>query len=58
MTERLKNNKIRKVMKEFEEGKLYSGKGKEHKVTSENQAIAIALSEQRAYNKRHHVYHL
>lgn len=49
-------------MREFEEGKLYSGKGKKHKVTDENQALAIAISEQKADNKKYnnnsHLYHL
>jgi len=43
-------NKIRKVMTEFESGKLRSSSGR--KVTSLAQARAIALSEQRAAEKR------
>lgn len=39
-------DKIEKVMHEFKEGKLKSGKdGKGGKVTNRKQAIAIALSE-------------
>jgi len=41
-------DKIEKVMHEFKEGKLKSGKdGKGGKVTSRKQAIAIGLSEER-----------
>lgn len=52
------NEKIKKVMEEFYEGKLYSGRNKDHKVTSQSQALAIALAEQRRYDKRngYHVY--
>ncbi len=39
--------KVEKVMHEFKEGKLRSGKSKK-KVTSRKQAIAIGLSEARA----------
>lgn len=35
--------KVRKVMKEYQSGKLKSGSGK--KVTSRKQAVAIAMSE-------------
>jgi len=35
--------KVRKVMKEYKEGKLKSGSGK--KVTDKKQAVAIAMSE-------------
>lgn len=45
----MKNNKIKKVMKEFKKGKLNSSSGKI--VTNKKQALAIALSEQRKYNK-------
>ena len=38
-----KNNKVRKVMGEYKDGKLKSSSG--HKVTNRNQAMAIALSE-------------
>jgi len=41
--EQLKREKIRKVMREFKEGKLRSSSGK--KVLDRKQAIAIALSE-------------
>ena len=40
------NRKVKVVMKEFKKGTLRSGK-KGEKVTSRNQAIAIALSEAR-----------
>jgi hypothetical protein len=44
-------DKVRKVMGEYKEGKLKSSSGQ--KVTSRDQAIAIALSEQeRAKRKR------
>lgn len=39
--------KIRKVMREFKAGTLHTGSKKGPKVSSRNQAIAIALSEQR-----------
>ena len=42
-TEKGKQNKVRKVMKEFTEGALKSSSG--DKVESRKQAIAIALSE-------------
>lgn len=42
--------KVEKVMREFKEGSLKSGSGK--KVTSRDQAVAIALSEQRKARKR------
>lgn len=42
------SDKMEKVMHEFKEGKLKSGKdGKGGKVTSRKQAIAIGLSEER-----------
>lgn len=44
--------KISKVMQEFEEGKLRSGSKKGPKVTSPQQAKAIALSEARKDVKR------
>ena len=40
-----KKTKVEKVMHEFKEGKLHSGSKKGPKVTSKDQAIAIALSE-------------
>lgn len=40
-------NKIHKVMEEFEEGKLHSGSKKGPQVANRKQAIAIALSEAR-----------
>lgn len=39
--------KVKKVMKEFKEGKLHSGSKKGPEVTNPKQAIAIALSEER-----------
>lgn len=42
-------SKVEKVMKEFKEGKLKSSSGK--KVTSQKQAIAIALSEEKRAKK-------
>jgi hypothetical protein len=39
------NRKVRKVMEEWKEGKLRSGSKKGPKVTSQKQAISIALSE-------------
>ena len=44
-----KSDKIARVMREFEEGKLKSSNGKE--VTSRRQAMAIALSEQERVGK-------
>lgn len=38
-------NKVKKVMKEYEEDKLHSGSKKGKKVTKRKQALAIALSE-------------
>src|SRR3990167_6406449 len=37
--------KIKKVMREFKEGELHSGSKKGPKVTSHDQAMAIAMSE-------------
>lgn len=42
-----KNSKVKKVMKEFSEGKLHSGSKKGPLVKKRKQAVAIALSEQR-----------
>lgn len=42
-TQAEKDKKVRKVMKEFKEGKLKSSSGK--KVTDRDQAVAIAMSE-------------
>jgi hypothetical protein len=39
--------KIKKVMKEFKEGKLHSGSKEGPKVKNPKQAVAIALSEAR-----------
>jgi len=46
-----KGGKVVKVMHEFGEGKLHSGSKKGPKVTNPKQAVAIALSEQRAAKK-------
>ena len=43
--------KVGKVMREYKEGTLHSGK-KGPTVTSKKQAVAIALSEQRKANKK------
>ena len=43
-------HKVKKVMREYKEGTLKSGSGK--KVTSRQQALAIALSEERRAHKR------
>jgi len=45
-----KKTKVEKVMSEFKAGTLKSSSGK--KVSSRDQAIAIALSEQRAAKKK------
>lgn len=44
-------NKVRKVMREYKEGKLHSRSKKGPAVKSRKQAIAIALSEAGASNK-------
>jgi len=49
--EKAKGGKVAKVMHEFGEGKLHSGSKKGPKVTNPKQAIAIALSEERAAKK-------
>lgn len=41
-----KYNKVKKVMKEFEEGTLHSGSKKGPLVKSKKQALAIGYSEQ------------
>ena len=46
-----KGGKVEKVMHEFGSGKLHSGSKKGPKVTNPKQAVAIALSEQRAAKK-------
>jgi len=45
--EKKKKNKIEKVMHEWKEGDLHSGSKKGPKVKNRNQAIAIALNEER-----------
>lgn len=47
-----KVNKIKKVMKEFSEGKLHSGSKKGPIVTNPKQAIAIGYSEARKKTKK------
>lgn len=44
--------KVAKVMREYKEGKLKSGKGRHPKVKSRKQAIAIGLSEARRAGKK------
>jgi len=51
----MKDNKISKVLKEFKLGKLKMGLSKK-KVKNRKQAIAIALSEQREYDKKKENY--
>lgn len=43
--------KIEKVLHEFKHGQLHSGSKKGPRVKSRAQAIAIAMSEQRKYNR-------
>lgn len=45
-------NKVRKVMREYKEGKLRTGSKKGPAVKSRKQAVAIALSEAGASNRR------
>jgi hypothetical protein len=47
-----KRGKVKKVMGEYKEGKLHSGRKSGPKVTSRKQAIAIALSEAGASNNK------
>lgn len=44
--------KVKKVMHEFEEGKLHSGSKKGPLVNNRSQAIAIGLSEARKYGEK------
>ena len=44
--------KVRKVMEEFETGKLHSGSKKGPEVSSKKQAIAIALNNARKGKKK------
>lgn len=44
--------KVKKVMEEFSHGDLHSGSKKGPVVKNKDQAIAIALSEQRKANKK------
>lgn len=45
------SDKVAKVMHEYKHGTLHSGSKKGPKVTSRQQAIAIAMSEQRKKNR-------
>ena len=47
-----KNDKVKKVMKEFKAGALHSGSKKGPVVKSRKQAIAIALSEAKMAKKK------
>lgn len=47
----MKTNKIKKVMGEYKRGTLHTGSKTGPKVTSKKQAVAIALSEQRKFNR-------
>lgn len=47
MSKGKEKKKVKKVMKEFEEGKLHSGSKKGPVVSNPKQAIAIGLSEAR-----------
>lgn len=47
-----KNDKVKKVMGEYAEGKLHSGSKTGPVVKKKSQAIAIALSEQREKDKK------
>jgi hypothetical protein len=44
--------KVQKVMHEFKAGTLHSGSKRGPKVTRRDQAIAIAISEQKKANKK------
>lgn len=45
-------DKVKKVMKEFKEGKLHSGSKKGPKVTNKKQALAIAINSERRKRKK------
>ena len=47
-----KNDKVKKVMGEYAEGKLHSGSKTGPVVKKKSQAVAIALSEQREKDKK------
>lgn len=47
MVEKKGKSKIKKVMKEYSQGKLHSGSKSGPEVTNKKQAVAIALSEAR-----------
>lgn len=47
-----KKKKVKKVLKEFSEGKLHSGSKKGPQVTSKDQAVAIAMKESGQSNKK------
>ena len=44
-------DKVKKVMKEYSQGKLHSGSKKGPKVTNKKQAVAIAISEKKKGKK-------
>lgn len=46
-----KRNKVKVVMDEWKSGKLHSGSKTGPVVKNQKQAVAIALDEQRRYNK-------
>lgn len=48
----VKKKKMKKVMHEFEEGKLHSGSKKGPVVTRPDQAVAIAYSEAKKASKK------
>lgn len=52
MKKSAEKSKIKKVMKEFSEGKLHSGSKHGPKVTNPKQGIAIALSEAKKKGKK------
>lgn len=51
MKDNKKNNKVKKVMKEFSKGELHSGSKKGPKVTDPKQAVAIGYSDARKKKK-------
>lgn len=52
MPRRKSNAKVQKVMHEFKHGSLHSGSKSGPKVTSRDQAVAIALAEQKKASSR------
>ena len=68
MAKKKAEKKIKKVMREFEEGKLHSGSKKGPKVVNKDQALAIGYSEAKKVGKKkkkqqdiinyfHHIHH-